>query len=75
MSAEHISIMSNCTASILGALNYGLDGKNGVVAVHASKNGLRITLNGRTMAKGKTPTELDVNFRAAQEQARQSPHK
>lgn len=64
--------MSPSLSVILATLNLGIDGKFGTAAVHAGKNGMRITLNGKTIAQGKTHEELEENFKAAQAKAQQS---
>lgn len=55
--------------TVIACLNTALDG-NGAVGIHASKRGLRITLNGRPMVHGKTPKELHANFEARVSQAK-----
>jgi len=40
--------------------------------VHASSKGYRITVNGKTVAKGKTPDELHRNFSKLIEEAKAS---
>lgn len=57
---------------ILGCLESGLTGKHGTAAIHTSKNGLRLTLNSKTLVKGKTVDEFVTKYRAAQEKALKS---
>lgn len=61
---NHFHILSTSLSCVVGSLNNGLDGM-GTVGVFASKRGLRIALNGVTLARGKTPNELAENFEAA----------
>lgn len=69
---KHLHLMSPSLSVIIAALNCGIDGKCGTAAVHAGKKGMRVTLNGKTIAQGKTHEELEANFKAAQAKARQS---
>lgn len=71
MSARNPSLLhplSSAVSSVIGPLNSALGG-NGSCAVHASKRGLRLTLNGRTLVKGRTPDEFHAAFKTALEKA------
>lgn len=61
---QHLSPLDPACASIFGALNGGLSGI-GTVVVNASKRGMRIAFNGKTIARGRTPQELHDAFQAA----------
>jgi hypothetical protein len=50
---------------IIQVLNTGLTEGFGAVGIHASKQGLRISLSGHTVARGKTPDELLAAFQTA----------
>lgn len=41
----------------------------GAFGFHVSSRSCRITINGKTVAKGKSPEELVSNFKAARERA------
>ena len=41
----------------------------GAFGFHVSSKSCRITINGKTVAKGKSPEELVTNFRAARSRA------
>jgi hypothetical protein len=64
--------MSPSLSVVIAVLNCGIDGKCGTAAVHAGKKGMRVTLNGKTLAKGKNHEELNANFKAIQEKAQRS---
>lgn len=59
-------------SSVICVLNQGRTGNLGTAAILASKQGFRITFNGRTIAKGGTPKELHEAFQTAVKTARQS---
>ncbi len=61
---DKIHIFHPGIGSILGPLNSGLDGVHGTISIHASKNGLRMSQNGKTLAKGKTLGQLHKNLKA-----------
>lgn len=63
------SPMSADLSCVISILNAGMAG--GQTAVHASTKGLRITMFGKTIAKGRTPRELAESFEAARQKARQ----
>lgn len=56
-------------ALVIAILNTGLTEGFGTVGVLASKKGLRVTLAGRTVARGKTPDELLTAFQASRAKA------
>lgn len=66
------SLMDRPSAMVCSLLNTGLNEGLGAVGIHASKRGLRITLNGHTVATGKTPDELEAAFEAARRKAKAS---
>ena len=69
---EHATIVLKPGVSVvIACINTGLEGTC-AIEVHASKKGLRITVDGRTFAKGKTPDELHANFKEAQAKLSQS---
>lgn len=54
---------------VCSILNAGLHNGHGAASIHASSKGLRIALNGVTIARGKTPEELEQNYEARRRQA------
>ena len=64
MSREKLWPLATYMATIVGVLELGRDGKTST-AIHASKNGLRITIRGRTVARGEDGYELDRDFERA----------
>lgn len=62
--------MDRPSSMVCGLLNTGLYEGLGAVGIHASKKGLRITLNGQTVATGKTPEQLEAAFEAARRKAK-----
>lgn len=66
--SEQFSIFLNPIGGVIALLNTALEGK-GSVAIHASGRGIRASLNGKTIVKGKTPTEFYVNLKKRQEEA------
>ena len=69
---NHLNLMSEGLSVIIAVLNAGIDGNCGTAAVHAGKTGMRVTLNGKTIAKGKTHKELAAFFKSAQAKATKS---
>jgi hypothetical protein len=65
---ERYSIVSAPIVTIISVINAALGGA-GAVAVTASKRGLSIKLDGKTLVTGKTPTELHEAFKARQAKA------
>lgn len=47
----------------------------GTFGFHVSSKCCRITIGGKTIAKGKSPDELVIQFRAARERAFSAPQK
>lgn len=62
--AEEFDILCDGTATVISVLNLGRTGPT-PSAIHASKKGYRITVEGLTIAKGKTPRELQESFERA----------
>ena len=58
---EEFDLLSDGMAVVMSVLNSGRTGEL-PSAVHASRNGYRITLRGKTIASGKTPRELAKSF-------------
>lgn len=54
---------------VITLLNHGLESSLGGCAIHASPKGLRITIRGKTVAKGKTAQELERNFELVRQEA------
>ena len=61
MNAEKLWPLSQGVAVVITCLNMGLEG-HGHWAVHASKNGLRLTANGVTIARGADSYALEKSF-------------
>jgi hypothetical protein len=59
------SIFGNEIGTLISALNSGRTAGAGTVSITASRRGYRITVSGRTFAKGKTPQELHASFSKA----------
>jgi hypothetical protein len=57
------SPFSPSTWIMISFLEAGMDG-HGSWAIHASKNGLKLTLRGITVGRGKDPEELVANYEA-----------
>lgn len=57
------------SAMVCSLLNAGLHQGIGSVGIHASKAGLRITICGHTVARGKTPAELEEAYNTARAKA------
>lgn len=64
-----ITMFSDVVPAIIGVLNFGLEEKGGAVAVHASSRGMRITLDGKTIAQGHSPQTLFEEFKSKQQAA------
>jgi hypothetical protein len=61
MSRERLWPLASYMATIIGILELGMDGKIRT-AIHASKNGLRLSIGGTTVARGRDGYELQRNF-------------
>jgi hypothetical protein len=63
-----IHILSPLLGVFQSCFNVAADGV-GSFGFHVSAKALRITINGKTVARGKSPDELVTNFKAARERA------
>ena len=61
---EHFRTLSPHLACVICVLNFARTG-NTTAAIHASSKGYRIVIDGKTVAKGKTPEELSAAFKRA----------
>lgn len=68
LTKNQFSLLDSSSTMVISVLNAGLAGL-GSVSVNASKRGLSIKLDGATLARGKTPKELNESFAAAREAA------
>ncbi|GEM_PF-2763467 len=66
--SETFSVFGSPLCSIVDSLNYAIKG-NERVAITASKRGITLSLNGKKICRGRTPTEFHEAFQAERKKA------